>query len=123
VSARCLVFVYGTLMQGEPGHPHLGHARLLGPWTTPARFRMVVVDWYPAIGEGACAIEGEVFEVSTSQLEALDAYEGDAYERELLTTPWGPAFVYVASELPADLPVVASGRWRDVALDHGQRVG
>lgn len=112
---RMLLFVYGTLMREEPGHHHLGGARFVGEWVTPARFRMVVVDWYPAICAGEERVEGEVFEVSPAQMVTIDAYEGDEYVRETLQTKWGPAAVYVAPSLAEGLEVVPDGRWRSVA--------
>jgi gamma-glutamylcyclotransferase (GGCT)/AIG2-like uncharacterized protein YtfP len=115
VAERCLLFVYGTLLRGEPGHHHLGDARFLGAYRTPPQYRMVVVDWYPAISVGGGTVEGEVFEVSAAQLATLDAYEGDEYVRELIETPWGRAFIYVAITIDDALVEVPSGRWLDVA--------
>lgn len=110
---RCRLFVYGTLMRGQPGHAHLGEAVFLGPHRSEPRFRMLVVSWYPAIIDGDQSIEGEVFEVSRRQLEALDAYEGDEYARQTLCTPWGPAYIYVANIADKGLSEVPSGRWLD----------
>ncbi len=114
-----LLFVYGTLMRGEAGHHHLGDARFVGAWTTPPHFRMVVVDWYPAIGPGERSVDGEVFDVAPSRLSAIDAYEGDGYLREILPTPWGAALVYVWPALPPGLEDVPNGRWRSVGRRGG----
>ena len=74
------IFVYGTLKRGWPLSRLLDGQRFLGvAWTAP-RYRMVNLGEYPGLidatdGEGR-SIEGELWEVDTRCLSALDEAEG-----------------------------------------------
>ena len=109
-----LLFVYGTLMRGEPAHHYLERAERLGTHVTEAAFRLVVVDWYPVMAPGGTqAVHGEVYRIELSDLRQIDAYEGDEYQRQRLETRWGDAWVYVAKGDTSELEEIESGQWRD----------
>jgi gamma-glutamylcyclotransferase (GGCT)/AIG2-like uncharacterized protein YtfP len=71
--AECLLFVYGTLRQGEPGHGLLAGAPLLGMATTPPEFYLVDVGPYAALVRGgAIAVTGELYRVDLQTRRAID---------------------------------------------------
>jgi len=73
---RVALFVYGTLLSGEPGHGLLDGAAALGPARTKPAYDLFDLGPYPALVEGgATAIVGEVVEVTMPMLAALDLHE------------------------------------------------
>jgi gamma-glutamylaminecyclotransferase len=74
---RFVLFVYGTLLSGEPSHELLGDgARALGPAKTPPEFYLVDLGPYPALVMGGpTSIVGELYEVSAPTLAAIDVHE------------------------------------------------
>ena len=99
------LFVYGTLRRGAPMHALLeGEARLVGP----ARFagRLYDLGAYPGVVDGSRrdVVHGELYDLLPERrnqlLDALDRYEGRAFERAVRTVT-GPeggathAFVYL----------------------------
>lgn len=83
--ASVRLFVYGSLKRGGRHHDELAGAVFLGPATTLPGYRLEPLGEYLALiavpPEPEAAVSGEMFEVDESQLTALDAFEGDAYER------------------------------------------
>lgn len=79
-----LLFVYGTLMTGEPAHG------LVRPWTISAEPATAVgrlfalPEGYPALlAEGGGRVRGEVLALRAgAPLSEIDAYEGDGFVRE-----------------------------------------
>lgn len=112
------VFVYGTLLAGEVNHGLLAGARLLGPYRTAPRFRLLQLGAYPGlIAGGATAVVGEVYALAAGGLAALDRLEDypRCYDRVLIPTPWGQAWVYLYRGRTADRPLIAGGDWRAVS--------
>jgi gamma-glutamylcyclotransferase (GGCT)/AIG2-like uncharacterized protein YtfP len=71
-----LLFVYGTLLSGEPRHDLLRRARCLGAATTVPAFELVDLGPYPAlVAGGTRAVVGELYEVPVEELAAIDVYE------------------------------------------------
>ena len=96
---RGLLFVYGTLMRGRSGHDQMKGARFLGEVRTAPQYNLKVLDDGTATGlvEGEKAVPGELYQVSYSQLEALDDWELDVYRREMIRLEDGrlaDAFVF-----------------------------
>jgi gamma-glutamylcyclotransferase (GGCT)/AIG2-like uncharacterized protein YtfP len=109
-----LVFVYGTLRRHEVNHHLLSQARYCGTFVTSPHYRMVDLGACPGVVKcGATAIEGEVYQVNAQQMVDLDRLEGypHAYGRELITTPWGKAWIYLYRGNLKDRAVIPDGIW------------
>jgi gamma-glutamylcyclotransferase (GGCT)/AIG2-like uncharacterized protein YtfP len=73
---HAVLFVYGTLLRGEPAHALLDGAAALGPAKTAAAFDLYDLGPYPAlVAEGSVAVAGEVYEVTAHSLAAIDIHE------------------------------------------------
>lgn len=71
-----LVFVYGTLRDGEPNHSLLASARYIGVVRTAPRYTLVDMGSYPALVAGGLSqVVGELYELDTGTLEEVDEYE------------------------------------------------
>lgn len=112
-----LVFVYGTLRRGEVNHDFLETARFCGPHATQPYFRMFSLGAYPAVVQGGLdSIQGEVYQVDARTMSRLDRLEGFpvAYNRKLIPTPWGLAWIYLYRESVEGRKRIPDGLWRDV---------
>lgn len=119
---RHRVFVYGTLLRGEPNHWRLDGAGLLGAHRTDPCFRLYLLGAYPGLtGGGEMAVRGEIYEVDSACLRRLDRLEEypHLYDRQLIPTPFGRAWVYVYRGEVRDRPLIPGGDWRALASDPG----
>ncbi|TFH88225.1 gamma-glutamylcyclotransferase [Billgrantia azerbaijanica] len=114
-----LVAVYGTLKRGLRNHHWLDGAHFLGEDRLTA---ITLYDLGPCPGakhEPSRGIEVEVFRVNLRQMADLDRLEGyhppapahGDYDRAILTTHYGPAWVYLYNHDIADCPVIRQGGW------------
>ncbi|WP_338869466.1 gamma-glutamylcyclotransferase family protein [Myxococcus stipitatus] len=116
-STATRVFVYGTLLSGEPNHRLLRGARLIGPARTHPHFTLHDYGPFPALApDGNHAIEGEVYEVDALILAALDRLEGHPrfYERTPIALDGAgrvEAYLFPKERL-TDRPIIESGCWR-----------
>lgn len=119
------LFVYGTLLRGEPNHHLLSTAVYLGPARTVARYTLVDLGGFPALLEGGgTAVEGEVYSVGRATLAQADRLEGHPhfYERVGVQLQHAvdmggfvspiPPFGYVLKRAPRGAPVILTGSWR-----------
>lgn len=111
------MFVYGTLLEGQPNHRFLARARLLGEAMTKAEFELRDLGSYPALVPGGeQAVRGEVYEVDEPTLASLDRLEGHPrfYRRSCVALADGAmAETYLLSpHQVGGRPVIASGCWR-----------
>lgn len=109
------VFVYGTLLAGEPNHGLLARARLLGEWSTPPRFTLYDFGPYPILcNQGTQSVAGEVYRIDAPILKRLDKLEDypDHYDRARITTPWGPTWFYFQRRPPSRCRVIPAADWR-----------
>lgn len=110
-----LVFVYGTLCLGEENHQLLAESKLLGKAVSARNFTMVDFGDYPAVVQyGDCSISGEVYEISMDTLATLDKLEEypDYYQRTIIPTPYGDAWIYVLGEIPVSyISLIENGDW------------
>jgi gamma-glutamylaminecyclotransferase len=67
------LFVYGSLLTGEPDHGLLGTARSLGPAQTTGEYQLVELTGFPALVRGGQrAVRGELYVVDAAILRQLD---------------------------------------------------
>ncbi|MDT3429252.1 gamma-glutamylcyclotransferase (GGCT)/AIG2-like uncharacterized protein YtfP/cation transport regulator ChaC [Paenibacillus forsythiae] len=118
-----LVFVYGTLRQGEENHHLMKNARAIALMAYTQGILMDTRRGYPAmVAEGAGIVAGELYEVTPEMMTRLDELEDfhgpghpeNEYERVLtdVTTDSGKreAWVYVYRERQHE--VIAYGDWK-----------
>jgi gamma-glutamylcyclotransferase (GGCT)/AIG2-like uncharacterized protein YtfP len=68
-----LLFVYGTLRQGEPRHGLLGDADFIGAASTQPAFHLVDLGPYAALVRGGgTAVAGELYRVALEARRAVD---------------------------------------------------
>ena len=117
MSTTNLVFVYGTLLRGEPNHGLLRRARLWGIGITHPVHRLVDLGGYPALVRGGdTSVRGEVFQVDDETLRRMDQLEGhpEYYVRapiELLDGLVAETY-FLAEEDATGCPVIEGGDWR-----------
>jgi len=108
-----LVFVYGTLREGQANAHFLADAQYLGGHQTPAQYALYDLGTYPAVVEGHQSISGEVYLVNEATLRALDELEDVPveYRRELISTPFGEAWIYLYQDSSQLDVMISSGDW------------
>ena len=114
------VFVYGSLLRGEPNHGLLVAARFIGRAHTRPMFALHDLGAFPGVvSNGTTAIAGEIYEVDGLTLERLDRLEGHPhlYRREVveLVTDEGNelAYIYVYVASLGRARPISSGDWRE----------
>ncbi len=111
------VFVYGTLLAGEPNHRLLARARLVTEARTKPAFKLRDLGAFPGLVRGcAHAVAGKVYEVDELTLAALDRLEGHPrfYKRTRIALEDGAVVetYLLAPEQVEGRPVIDSGSWR-----------
>ncbi len=109
-----LVFVYGSLLRGQSNHACLDGARFVGEARTPRGYRLYDLGFYPAaVPAESGTIKGEVYAVDKRGLAVLDRLEGYPayYDRRLIDTERGTAWMYFLAAAEPDWPLVPEGEW------------
>jgi gamma-glutamylcyclotransferase (GGCT)/AIG2-like uncharacterized protein YtfP len=108
-----LVFVYGTLRDGEYNHWYLGESPMLGYYETPPEFSLYDLGPYPGLIEGHQSVMGEIYVVDDQTLSRLDELEDVPveYRREQIETPFGMAWIYFYQDVSKLSQAIASGDW------------
>jgi len=103
------VFVYGTLMDGEPNNVFLRKdAVFLGDGETKPLYTLYDLNAFPAmVFGGDTSIKGEVYEVSKEALEDMKLRDRNV-----------AALAYFLDEIPLTMrsrphPIISSGDWRE----------
>lgn len=107
------VLVYGTLRQGESNHHLLSDSQFLGNVVTQAHFQLFDLGPYPAAIKGEQSLIAEVYLVADETMRKLDILEDypNEYERELVTTPHGLAWIYLYQNKDLLKKEISSGDW------------
>lgn len=116
-NGRTRVFVYGTLLSGEPNHHLLDRDDLLAEATTEPVFDLVSLGAFPAmVAGGETAVRGEVYAVDRWTLRAMDHLEGHPrfYRRRAIQLDDGEEVLayLLEPEQVAGRTRIASGDWR-----------
>ena len=109
-----LVFVYGSLKSGYFNHSLLSNAEFISNHITEAKFTLVNLGRYPAVlCNGKTSIQGEIYCINKATFFALDKLEGypDFYDRILINTQFGKAWMYTLAKKNKNYPVIESGVW------------
>ena len=114
------VFVYGTLLSGEPNHRLLSGARLIRRAKTPARYRFASLGPFPGMARGGrVSVHGEVYEVTSAELADLDRLEGHPrfYKRQVIRlSDDDEVLAYLLEQRQIEgRPTIPSGDWRQAA--------
>lgn len=110
----------GTLLAGEVNHHLLSGTELLDPHRTEPCFTMFGLGAYPGVARGGnTPITGELYRIDAKGLERLDRLEDypRLYDRALIPSPQGPAWIYLYRGRIKDRPVIGSGDWRSLSAD------
>jgi gamma-glutamylaminecyclotransferase len=131
-----LVFVYGTLLRGQPNHHFMKECRFVTAALTEPAFELVDLGPCPAMVLGGTkSISGEVYAVGREALEALDCLEGHPhfYRRTSVRLVAGKVVeAYTLEPRKADgYALIKSGVWeqrgeefqRGVYLVRSRRLG
>ncbi|EHD20272.1 MULTISPECIES: gamma-glutamylcyclotransferase family protein [Brenneria] len=106
------IIVYGSLRRKQGNSHWMTNAQWLGDCRLDG-FELYDLGHYPAVVPGNGEIYCEVYRISSSILAELDALkrDGHEYQRELIATPLGNAWIYLYKHSVAGLPRIASGDW------------
>ena len=111
---RKLVFVYGSLKSGHYNHGLLSNAAFISTHITEPQFTLLDLGKYPGVlCHGDTCIHGEIYSVDHQTFIALDELEAypDMYDRILIPTEHGQAWMYTLVKQEKNCPVIASGIW------------
>lgn len=107
------VFVYGTLRQGQSNAFLLAQSQFLGRYITEKHFHLFDLGEYPAAIKGDELLVGEVYRVDDATLARLDLLEDypREYDRQLIDTPYGPAWIYLYQDPRSLKRRILTGDW------------
>lgn len=119
VQRPILVAVYGTLKKNQANH-HLLAGQVFVDTCTLTDITLYDLGPFPAAKlQASQGITAEVYLIDAETLMRLDQLEGydqeqpeqGLYNRVLVTTPYGEAWVYVYNDNVDDLPAITKGGW------------
>jgi len=112
------VFVYGTLRKGFYNHFLLSNSTFLGETETIKEdYTLKSLGVFPGVLlKGNNKIKGEVYKINRVTMDSLDSLEGfpDFYNKTLVDTGLGKAFMYYLTTGYEKYPTISSGDWKDV---------
>lgn len=108
------IFVYGSLRRKQGNSHWMTNALLLGEHREQG-YQLYSLGHYPGAVPGAGSVNGEVYRIDASTLAELDALrtKGGEYQRRLIQTPYGSAWMYVYQRPVDGLVPIDSGDWLD----------
>ncbi|MEO7035690.1 MAG: gamma-glutamylcyclotransferase family protein [Polyangiaceae bacterium] len=103
-----MLFAYGSLKRGHSNHHELGAARFVAEACTVPHYALRLLAGYPLLVLGTSSICGELFELPRAHIAALDAFEGQSYQRrEVELEGGGRAIAYLARDANSGAPYPA----------------
>lgn len=116
------VAVYGSLREGLHNYRVVSRSKKLGMFESLPQYSMYsVAGNFPAlIDKGSTSIVMEVYEIDEKTLNSLDNLEGyispghtsNHYNRDIIDTPYGKAYIYFYSGKTAHMAKVINGDWK-----------
>ncbi|AYC20413.1 Gamma-glutamylcyclotransferase family protein YtfP [Dickeya dianthicola] len=106
------IIVYGSLRRKQGNSHWMTNAQWLGDHQLEG-YELYDLGHYPAAVAGEGEIYCEVYRISSSILTELDELKrgGGVYQRELIATPFGSAWIYLYQRPVTGLRRIASGDW------------
>ena len=118
-----LYAVYGSLRKGLGNHRVLGNSKFVGEHTTDPNYTMYSLSAFPGVVKGGSTpIKLEIYEApddaTEARLDMLEGYHGpdnprNFYNKEVIETPYGEAFIYYINTDMGGGQVVESGDWTE----------
>ena len=109
------IFVYGTLLKGQPNNSLLSNSVFLGQTYTESKFTLVDLGYFPGLlDKGSTSVYGEVYEITDETFEKLDQLEGypTLYTRKLINTAAGnDIWVYIYNKYRTTHVIIENGNW------------
>lgn len=123
-----LYAVYGSLRKGLSNHGTLGNSPMVGTVVTEPKYTMVSLGGFPGVVKGGnTSITLEIYDVKHETIEQnldwLEGYSGpndeyNFYNKEIIETELGPAYIYYINEDVNGRPLVESGDWKQYKLNN-----
>ena len=106
------IIVYGSLRRKQGNSHWMTNAQWLGDYQVEG-YELYNLGHYPGLIPGEGTIEGEVYRIDATTLGELDALrtKGGEYKRQLVSTPYGSAWMYIYQRSVAGRPQIPSGDW------------
>ncbi|WP_241645857.1 gamma-glutamylcyclotransferase family protein [Rosenbergiella metrosideri] len=106
------IIVYGSLRRKQGNSHWMTNAQWLGDCQVEG-YELYNLGHYPGVIPGVGTIEGEVYRIDATTLGELDALrtKGGEYKRQLVSTPYGSAWMYIYQRSVASRPQIPSGDW------------
>lgn len=106
------IIVYGSLRRKQGNSHWMTNAQWLGDHQIEG-YVLYNLGLYPGVIPGEGQVYGEVYRIDASTLAELDALRtrGDEYKRQLISTPYGSAWLYVYQRSVAGRQRIMNGDW------------
>ncbi|CAO97986.1 gamma-glutamylcyclotransferase family protein [Erwinia tasmaniensis] len=106
------IIVYGSLRRKQGNSHWMTNAQWLGDHQI-AGYALYSLGHYPGVVMGEGQVHCEVYRIDASTLGELDALrtKGGEYRRELVSTPYGSAWLYVYQRTVKGRERIESGDW------------
>ena len=106
------IIVYGSLRRKQGNSHWMTNAQWLGDYQVEG-YELYNLGHYPGVIPGEGTIECEVYRIDATTLGELDALrtKGGEYKRQLVSTPYGSAWMYIYQRSVAGRPQIPSGDW------------
>lgn len=106
------IIVYGSLRRNQGNSRWLTAAQLLAECNLDG-YEMYYLDHGPAVVAGKGQVRCEIYHIHSSTLIELDEIKNrnKIYQRELIQTPYGKAWIYLYRLSVTGLTLIDSGDW------------
>lgn len=106
------IIVYGSLRRKQGNSHWMTNGQWLGDHLIDG-YELYSLGLYPGVVTGSGQVYCEVYRVDASMLGELDALrtKGGEYKRELVSTPYGSAWLYVYQRSVKGKKRIDSGDW------------